>query len=224
MLPKGQFDIGDMPRFGLPKFSNRAPRQTDFLEIKISGDVVREITIEDEFSKLPFGRVVADFHCVTTWSSRNLTWEGVLFRDLFERLIQPFAIPSEQALFIVLKAQDGAKASMQLRDLLNNNVILATKLNGERLSEARGAPVRLVAPDHYGYKNVKHLASISFHVENSNYKPSGFWFMEHPRARVAYEERGKLLPGWILRYAYRPLIKPTVELFSKASVERSENS
>lgn len=44
--------------------------------------------------------------------------------------------------------------------------------------------------------------------------------LDHPRARVAQEERARWLPGWLLRYAYRPLIKPGIAAFAKAEAER----
>ena len=39
--------------------------------------------------------------------------------------------------------------------------------------------------------------------------------MVHPRARVALEERGQWVPGWLLRYLYRPLIGTTVARFER---------
>lgn len=39
-------------------------------------------------------------------------------------------------------------------------VILCYKLNGEFLSPERGGPVRLIVPEHYGYKSVKWLTHI----------------------------------------------------------------
>lgn len=40
-------------------------------------------------------------------------------------------------------------------------VILCYKLNGEWLSPERGAPVRIVAPEHYGFKSVKWITNIT---------------------------------------------------------------
>src|SRR5262245_53399798 len=40
-------------------------------------------------------------------------------------------------------------------------VILCYKLNGEWLSPERGAPVRVVVPEHYGFKSVKWLINIT---------------------------------------------------------------
>jgi hypothetical protein len=44
--------------------------------------------------------------------------------------------------------------------------------------------------------------------------------MSHPRARVADEERGQWLPGWLLRYLYRPLVRPTIARFERVSGEQ----
>lgn len=218
-LPKGQFDIGYMPRFGLSQFATRFPSQTEVATLSISGDVEEVVLLEQELADLPRAEVITDFHCVTTWSSRGQRWEGVLFKDVFHRLIQPLARPDADVTFVLVKAQDGGRTSLLLEDLLNDNVILADRLNGQPLTEMNGAPLRLVAPDHYGYKNLKFLNRMSFHIEKPVYRPSSFRFMDHPRARVAYEERGLFFPGWLLRYAYRPLIGSTVKLFAKRATE-----
>ena len=47
--------------------------------------------------------------------------------------------------------------------------------------------------------------------------------MVHPRARVAGEERGQWIPGWLLRYLYRPLIRPTAARFARALETRLAN-
>jgi len=103
-----------------------------------------------------------------------------------------------------------------LSDLIADDVLLADRLDGQPLSITHGAPLRTVAPAHYGYKNVKHLNRIDFVAAGSEYNRAGYRFMDHPRARVAAEERGLGTAGWLLRYAYRPLIKPTVRRFRKA--------
>lgn len=95
-------------------------------------------------------------------------------------------------------------------------MLLADRLSGRPLSIAHGAPLRVVAPAHYGYKSVKHLNRIELWRSNTSYKPVGFRFMDHPRARVANGERGQWVPGWLLRYLYRPLIRPTALRFERA--------
>jgi hypothetical protein len=36
---------------------------------------------------------------------------------------------------------------------------------------------------------------------------------------VALEERGQILPGWLLRYAFRPLIQPIIEKLKRITPE-----
>ena len=80
--------------------------------------------------------------------------------------------------------------------------------------------LRLVAPQHYAYKSVKYLSELRFRLPKDGYRVSGFQFMDHPRARVELEERGRGIPGFILRYLYRPLIRSTASRFAKASARR----
>jgi DMSO/TMAO reductase YedYZ molybdopterin-dependent catalytic subunit len=79
---------------------------------------------------------------------------------------------------------------------------------------AHGAPLRLVAPAHYGYKNVKHIQSLEFLVSDRGFRPVGLRFMAHPRARVALQERGVGVPAWLLRAVYRPVVKYVADKFT----------
>lgn len=173
---------------------------------------------------LPRVEQVCDFHCVTTWSYRALRWGGVRFIDFFTQVVQPQAAPFASATLVALRGQDGARTGMLLEDLLAPSVLLADHLNGQPLSVDHGAPLRLVAPAHYGYKSIKHLSRIEFRDPAAGYQASGLSFMDHPRARVVHEERGRVLPGWLLRYLYRPLISGTVSRFAKAIEGRNASS
>ena len=70
-----------------------------------------------------------------------------------------------------------------------------------------GAPLRLVSPAQYGYKNVKHVESIAL---RSTRPVSLLGPKEHLRARVALEERHSRIPGRLLRWPYRLAIPITV--------------
>lgn len=215
-LPAGQFAINEMPRFGLTQFAERFPAETIRIQLNIGGDVKHPSRLGHEIFELPRARQVSDFHCVTTWSAQGLEWEGVRFKDLFEQIILPDIQPDPKATFVVFRCQDGYRSSLPLADALAMDVLIADRLNGETLSVKHGAPMRLVTPAHYGYKSAKHLKRIEFLISDKEYRPAKLRFMEHPRARVAFEERGVGVPGWILRYAYKPLIKPTIKRFAKA--------
>lgn len=204
------------PRFGLTQFAHRFPVQTSRVDLEIVGNVENELRLSAALEGLPRVDQVSDFHCVTTWSRRSLRWGGVRFADFYERVIAPNARPAPEATLVALRAQDGARTAMLLPDLLAPDVLLADSLDGKPLAVEHGAPVRLVAPAHYGYKSIKYLSRIEFRNENEGYRASAFRFMDHPRARVAQEERGRWIPGWLLRYLYRPMIPGTVARFAEA--------
>jgi DMSO/TMAO reductase YedYZ molybdopterin-dependent catalytic subunit len=217
-LPPGQREVPAFHRFGLTQFANRFPKQTANGELRVIGKVAQALHIQNVLQGLPRVEQLSDFHCVTTWSFRPLRWEGVRFADFYAQILQPLAAPDPAAILVALRGQDGARTAMLLEDLLAPDVLLADRLNGSPLSIDHGAPLRLIAPAHYGYKSVKHLMQIEFRLPADGYRVSGLRFMDHLRARVALEERGRFFPGWLLRYLYRPFIRGTVARFAKASL------
>lgn len=208
-----------MPRFGLGRFARRFPSDPARIRLVIGGDHGESLELgADDVASLPRVEQEADFHCVTTWSVQGLRWGGVRFADFYDRLVRARVPPDCR--FVVLHGEDGYRSSLPLDDLLAEDVLLADRLNGAPLGVEHGAPLRLVAPAHYGYKNVKHLQRIEFCRDSSRYRfPFPYpRFMDHPRARVALEERGRGLPGWVLR-AYR-LIVPLTILNFRAAMNR----
>ena len=205
-LPPGQKRRANLPRFGMLQYANRFPHSPDEVAVKITGDVAHPISLGADLAALPRTNQVSDLHCVTSWSVQKLRWSGFRFADVYEQIILPVAGPANGANFVVLGAQDGYRSSLPLADLLNDDVLLADRLDGQPLSVAHGAPLRLIAPAHCGYKSVKHLQSLGFYREPFEFRPRYLRWMVHPQGRVAQEERGRGLPGWLFRYLYRPLI------------------
>ena len=212
-LPPGQKVISQFPRYGLLQFAHRMPRKIPSLKIRVDGDVQQSIVVTDAFDGLRRVEEVSDFHCVTTWSCRGLRWSGFRFQDFYHDVVVPNAIPVEDVKHVVFRSRDGYAVSLLLEDVLDESVLLADRLNGASLTIEHGAPMRLVAPRHYGYKNPKHIARIEFWKDDTHYTPIAFRFMDHPRARIALEERGRWIPGWILRYVYRPVIGFVIRRF-----------
>jgi DMSO/TMAO reductase YedYZ molybdopterin-dependent catalytic subunit len=217
VLPPGQRARPDFPRFGLPPYAKRYQQKFAELELLVAGDCIErkfKLTAAD-LSRLNRLEVVSDFHCVTTWTSQNLAWSGYRFNEFFESLVKLYVTDASAIEWVVFKSLDGYRSRMLFEDIMQNDILLSDRLNNTPLCSAHGAPLRLVAPDFYGYKNPKHLKAIEFHTNQYQFKPPLLSFMEHPRGRVTLEERGRFFPGWLLRYLYRPLINSTVKLFQQ---------
>ena len=211
----GQHFIDDFPRFGLPRYAGRFPDSPSDLSLSVITPSGETIDLTSTVLHTFHTEITADFHCVTTWSHADLTWSGASFKEVYHHLIEPAAGDSPIKT-VALYAQDGYKTTLPLQDLLAENVLLADRLNGQPLSIEHGAPLRLIAPMHYGYKNIKHLNKIKLFTTEQDIKSGMYKFLDHPRARVSEEERGRLLPGWILRRLYRPMISGTRKKFKAA--------
>ncbi len=157
-----------------------------------------QLDMDDLLAGLPRRQQHSDLHCVTTWSALDLPWSGVLLREVLGRLTD-VVCPHPRARWLLATGLDGFAARLRLDDALADDVLLADALDGAPLPTAHGAPVRLVAPSHYGYKSVKHLVCLEYRLADPG--GSAGW-KEHPRGRVAHEERSRLLPGPLWRRAW----------------------
>ncbi len=221
-LPPGQVEVEDFPRFGLMNFAFRFPTETGRIEIAVDGDVERPTRFAAELESLERVEQVSDLHCVTTWTRRGLRWGGWRFRDFYEQLVAPRVRPEAGATLVVLRAQDGLVQSLPLEDVLAPDVLLADHLDGERLGVAHGAPIRLIAPAHYGCKSVRHLNAIEFWRDARYYRfPGPRFLMNPPRARVMYEERGRVFPPWVFRTLW-PAMIPLVRWLFAAGLRRHQ--
>jgi DMSO/TMAO reductase YedYZ molybdopterin-dependent catalytic subunit len=219
-LPPGQRARADFPRFGGAAFARRPLKHRD-IRLEISGALERPLVLTAvELATLPRMTLTADFHCAAGWSHRAAQWSGHRFRDVWDVLIAPTAQPITDHRLVVLRCQDGYRTALPLADLLLPDVLLADRLNGQPLTVVHGAPIRLVAPAHYGYKNAKHLDRIEVRADDRGYRPLMPRLLDHPRARVALEERGQFVPGWLLRYLFRPFIEPLIRKLNAIQPDR----
>jgi DMSO/TMAO reductase YedYZ molybdopterin-dependent catalytic subunit len=147
--------------------------------LRIEGLVDRPQTLSyDELRSLPRAEQVSTFHCVTGWSVTNVHWAGVRFRDLL-------AAAGPQASGTVLElvsAEAPYVDTLTLRQAELHDAMLAYEMDGKPLPREHGAPVRVVIPEMYGYKNVKWVERI---VLTDHVSP-GFW-----------EQRGYDVDAWV---------------------------
>jgi DMSO/TMAO reductase YedYZ molybdopterin-dependent catalytic subunit len=133
----------------------------------VGGEVENPLTLDwDAFMALPQVELVSDFHCVEGWSVLDQKWEGVLFRTFVEKVR-----PKPVGKYVWFDCADGYTTSLPLEKLMDGDVIVAHKLNGEDLPQPLGGPVRLVVPKLYAYKSPMWLTRITFMRE----KRLGYW-------------------------------------------------
>ena len=215
--------MANFPRFGGVAFAKRPLKRMD-IRLEISGAFAQPIVLTAiELATLPRVTVTADFHCAAGWSHGAAKWSGFRFRDVWGLLLAPNAQPAGEHRLVVLRCQDGYRTALPLADLLAPDVLIADRLNDQPLTVEHGAPVRLVAPAHYGYKSAKHLDRIELRADDLGYRPLLPRFLDHPRARVALEERGQFLPGWLWRYLFRPFIGPIIRKVESAAAGDGTN-
>ena len=151
--------------------------------LRCSGLVEEEISWSwEEFLKLPRVETTSDIHCVTHWSRLDNRWEGVAMREVLRR-----CRPKPAASAAMIHSEGGYTTNLALRDLNDDDVLLAIRHDGRDLAPEHGGPCRLVVPKLYFWKSAKWIRAIEFLDVN----PPGFWEENgyHMRADPWKEER-----------------------------------
>ena len=150
--------------------SIRGPQHidTEDYRLTVTGLVNNELeyTYDDVISNYPVFEKVVTLHCVEGWSV-TILWEGILVKDLIEA-----AGVDPNATVVIFYAYDGYSTSVPLDYIINNNIIMAYKMNGVVLPPERGFPFQLVAESKWGYKWIKWITTIEL-SDNEDYL--GFW-------------------------------------------------
>ncbi|MEV5409152.1 molybdopterin-dependent oxidoreductase [Thermopolyspora sp. NPDC052614] len=119
-----------------------------------------------EFAALPRVKVIADFHCVTRFSTMGNEWGGVAPSTLME--LFP---PAPDVRHVMIWAEYGYSANLRLSDFTAPDTLFATELDEEPLSPERGHPVRMIVPHLYAWKSVKWVRGVEYLREDRR----GFW-------------------------------------------------
>ena len=162
-VPPGQFvskkfpvlTYGPTPKLGLEAW-----------RFRMFGLVDHEVQLNwEQFIKLGWTTVNADFHCVTQWSSLDNTWEGVPFAN-----VVALAQPKARARFVMAHCYGGYTTNLPLAVAMEEG-LFAHKQNGQELGRDHGWPLRLIIPSRYGWKSAKWVNGIELMPENA----PGFW-------------------------------------------------
>ena len=109
---------------------------------------------------------VVTLDCVEGWSV-TLLWEGMLVKDLMAE-----SGPLPDAKVVIFHAYDGYTTSFPLDYIMNNDIIMAYRMNDVIIPPERGFPFQLVAESKWGYKWIKWVTEIEL-SDDVDYR--GFW-------------------------------------------------
>jgi len=150
--------------------------------VKIDGEVEKpfDIAIDDLLRKMPLEERVYRFRCVEAWAM-TVPWSGFPLKALVD-----LARPLSSAKYLRMETfNDSSMApgqkqvwypwpyieGLSLAEANHELAFIATGLYGKPIPKQNGAPLRLVAPWKYGFKNIKSIVRISFTKD----RPKTFW-------------------------------------------------
>jgi methionine sulfoxide reductase catalytic subunit len=150
--------------------------------IEVAGLVNKPKTFDiDELLKImPIEERVCRLRCVEAWAIA-VPWTGFPLKELLkqvepkleathvrlETFYTPFTAQGQLAFWEPWPYVEG----LTIKEAMNELAFLATGIYGHPLPKQHGAPVRLVVPWKYGFKNIKSIVKI----ELVDYRPSTFW-------------------------------------------------
>ena len=162
--------------------------------LSTKGLVEKELNLSfEELQKLPQIKLTRDFHCVTTWSIKDVAWEGLAFREMARMTrVKP------EVKWVMFHGADGYTAPVPVEDAMVEDSLVAFKMNGKPIPIQQGFPARPFIPHLYGWKSAKWLTEIEF---LAGYR-DGYWeaYSYHERGNIWDEERFKGQGGKHIRH------------------------
>ncbi len=150
--------------------SIKGPQQVaiESYQLEITGLVEnpKNYTYDEVIKQHQLYKKMVRLDCVEGWSV-NILWEGMLVRNLIS---EAKSLPSTKV--IIFHAYDGYTTSFPIDYIMNNDIIMAYKMNEVIMPPERGFPFQLVAESKWGYKWIKWVTEIELSAD-VDYR--GFW-------------------------------------------------
>ena len=155
--------------------------------VKVGGEceVKGSFTLEDILKPHPLEERIYRFRCVEAWSM-VVPWVGFPLKDLltrfkptskaryvaFKTVVRPSEMPGQRSGALDWPYVEGLRMDEAMHPLS----LMVVGLYGQTLPNQNGAPLRLMVPWKYGFKNIKSIVEISF-VEK---QPPSTWNITAP--------------------------------------------
>ena len=150
--------------------SIKGPQEIDVesYTLRITGLVTNSTsyTYDEVLNRYQHYKKVVTLDCVEGWSA-TILWEGLLVRDLLAE-----AEPLANAEVLIFHAYDGYTTSLPIDYIMDNDILMAYKMNDVILPPERGFPFQLVAESKWGYKWIKWITEIEL-SDDASYR--GYW-------------------------------------------------
>ena len=151
-------------------------------KVEVAGECGKPQTFDlDALFAFPHEERVYHFRCVERWAM-TVPWTGFPLSLLLDK-VEPTS-KAKYVRFITAKKDDQMPGvrdasyyswpyyeALRMDEAMNELTLLATGIYGDPLLKQHGAPIRVVVPWKYGYKNPKSIVRIEL-VED---EPSTFW-------------------------------------------------
>lgn len=161
-LPPGQYLATDFPVLSAGPTPHISLDEWEFSITTESGQKVRWDWAA--FRKLPSEKFTTDIHCVTRWSKKATSWEGVSLDMLLAGV-------ETNASFAFVSSYGGYTTNLPLSDLRDGKAWIAFRFDGKDLAPEHGGPARLLVPHLYLWKSAKWVHEIELRTTDLR----GFW-------------------------------------------------
>ena len=167
--------------------ANATHFKTDPWSITVEGEANKTGTfhLEDIIKQAQIEERIYRFRCVEAWSM-VVPWVGFSLADMLKRfeptskakyvqfttLYDPEQMPGQRRRVLDWPYRDG----LRMDEAMNPLSFMAVGLYGHDMPNQNGAPIRLVVPWKYGFKNVKSIVKITF----TEHQPVCTWNVTGP--------------------------------------------
>jgi DMSO/TMAO reductase YedYZ molybdopterin-dependent catalytic subunit len=148
--------------------------------LRVDGLVAGPQTLAmSDLKLLPVTEQRSRMKCVECWSAPAV-WRGISGKDLMASIG-----PSPAGSHLRMYAIDGYDTTVPMNVILASRTLFVYGMDGGDLPPEHGAPLRLIVPSMYGYKNCKNIVRL----EVTSRSTLGYW------ERAGYSDDGTIQIG-----------------------------
>ena len=153
-------------KFPVVSYNGTPPIDSTTYRLVVDGTVQHNLTFTlDQLKSLPSITETETLRSVSG-SMGRANWTGVMLRTILD-----MAGLQSSSMKIAFLCADGYSSDLTIDEARLSDVLVCYEMNGQPLPAAQGFPVRMVVPDHWGYKWAKWVTGI----EVFNYDYIGYW-------------------------------------------------